>query len=130
LEDSNVAFSTSEGLKSCISKSEFESVMKISKSFYDKIDEIVKFRLKLKDEAKTRLIEARDSKILNESDFKESVQKFKSMLWDADALMYEKSGNELDDLKNVTDFLNRFQLPGEMLPYIDISFINRIKESK
>ena len=63
-----------------------------------------------------------------DKEYSEAIRTSKALLWDADEKLLEVHGKELESMDSLTDFLNRFVIPGEELEKSDTSFINRIKE--
>ena len=127
LSESDIAFGDSEVLKSSISKSEFESVIKMLTKVYDDVNHITMKRQKAKKEAKESLLSMKDSG-MPENMFSHTVKSTKLLIYEADKMLSEKFRTEYENINKVTDFLNIFRNPNDQLSNIDVSFIDKFKE--
>ena len=127
LKSNGIAFSNSEVLKSSISKQEFESVIDLLEHSYTRMSKLLSDRSGARSEAKERLQGLKDSGMPTFM-FSKAVKVTKSLLHATDKKMYANCGKEIDNINNVTSFLNIFRAHDDLLESLDFSFINKIKE--
>tara|TARA_R110000744_G_scaffold336193_1_gene441519 strand:- start:234 stop:716 length:483 start_codon:yes stop_codon:yes gene_type:complete len=123
----DVAFNSSEAFKGIISKKEFSSVITLLTNIVLKIADSSRIRQEAKDKALEKYEELKD-KGIDDEDKATVVKMIKRELMKTDIKMYEAFGDEFNNLTSTIDFLNRFKVPEEMIPYPNLSWISRVKK--
>lgn len=128
LKPTEEAFKSAESLKKAITTEEFEAVLKIVETQYERVSSFVKHRKEIVDKCKEKMREAKESMYLtNPEAFSSAVKSSKALLFSTDKEAYNDMKIQMDNINIITEFLNRFREPSKYLQKVDISFINRLK---
>lgn len=119
-KEDKIAF---KDFKSAITLSEFEAVLGVARKEYNRVMDIIKARNNFLEKSKSSI-----------SQIGKEASKMPPGLADklldglkrkAENELFKTYTEELSRHNEVTDFLNRFQLSEEVLPYADLTFLKK-----
>ena len=118
-----IAFKDFQG---SVSIKEFEAVLGLCRNQYKKVKEIVDRRAKFLEETENKFSKASEAMPDNE------VQKGINRLFDglverADKELIKMASEELKDISEITEFLQRFS-PSDEYPQLDLSFLDKYEK--
>lgn len=128
MEKEKIAFNSAESFKKAIPVDEFESVLSVLESTYNRCKQFVDKRSDVLKEAKEKLNEMKESHPSMTKEISDAVKGAKAMLHDLDKQTYSQMRIELEGIVQITEFLNTFKTPEKYLETLDISFINKFKK--
>jgi hypothetical protein len=122
-----VAFSNNESFKNAIGNEEFSSVITLLTNIVEKISDSLENRESAKQAAITKLKEMKETFGDNDQ-MSVGIKIVKRKLMETDVKVYETFSNEFENLTNTIEFLNRFRPVDDMIPYVNLSWVGKVKK--
>ncbi|MGK0464831.1 hypothetical protein [Clostridium sp.] len=115
-----VAFKNFRG---SVTKNEFELVLKRAEDDYLKLKRLSDKSVEFKNKSEASLAEVVGGE--DSASARGTARVVKGLIRQANKEVIKLFGDEIDTNVTLTDFINKFKVPGEELPYLDFTFLNQ-----
>ena len=120
MKSEEIAFKDFQG---AVSVKEFEAVLGLCRNQYKKVKEIVDRRAKFLEETESKFNKASES--MPDNAVQEGLNRLvDGLIEKADKELIKMASEELKDISEITEFLQRFSLADEY-PQLDLSFLEK-----